>query len=497
VTSDCGAVSNILDSHHYTANVSATFGATLPAGMDVGCDMLLVTPGGAAAAIAAGDVAEADIDVAVAHLLRVRFRLGEFDPAAAQPYARIGLDAVCSPAHVALARESARQGIVLLSNPAGRLPLSPAAVKSVAVVGPLGNSSRAINGGINYADVPCGGAATTLVQALAAAGVAATFSPGCDDGVKCASTGGFAAATAAAAAADAALVVVGLDETIEDEALDRVALTLPGAQAALVAAACRAAKVCAVVVMSGGAVDLSAAEPAITGGLFAAGFLGGSGAPALVDTLFGASSPAGRLTQTVYAQNFTNEVSMFEMGVRPGASLFAPFTTPGRTHMFYEGAPLYPFGHGLSYTTWRVAVDGPARVSLAPTAALLAAHPAHGAAFAPRAGAGAGAAAEYRVNVTNTGAVDSDYVVLGFLEPPGAGAGGVAREVLFGFERVRVAAGETVSVFLGVGARELTRLARGAGGALARVPLAGEWTVRAGVRGAADSAAVGFEAHLG
>jgi beta-glucosidase-like glycosyl hydrolase len=400
LTSDCGAVTNILDQHQYTRNVSATFGATLPAGMDIGCDMMLVAPGAAAAAIAAGDIAEADIDAALAHLFRVRFRLGEFDAAADQPYTKIGLETVCSDAHVALARESARQGIVLLSNPAGRLPLARAATASVAVIGPLGNSSRAINGGINYADIPCGGAATTLVEALAAAGVAVTFNAGCDDGVACGSTAGFAAATAAAAAADAALVVVGLDETIEDEALDRVALTLPGAQAALVAAACGAAKVCAVVIMSGGAVDLSSAEPAISGGLFVAGFLGGSGAPALVDTLFGISSPAGRLSQTVYAQNFTAAVSMFEMGVRPGVSAFPPFTTPGRTHMFYQDAPVYPFGHGLSYTTWRVTLDGPARVSLAPTAALLAARPAHGARFAPR---GADAAT-YRVNVTNTGA---------------------------------------------------------------------------------------------
>ena len=467
--------------------MSATFAATLGAGMDIGCDMMLVAPGAAAAAVSSGAIATSAIDSAVARLLRVRMRLGEFDPAADQPYTKIGTDAICSPAHVALARESARQGIVLLTNPGGRLPLARAATRSVAVIGPLGNSSRAINGGINYADVPCGGAATTLVEALAAAGVATTFTAGCAD-VACASTAGFTAAVAAAEAADAALVVVGLDETIEDEALDRVALTLPGAQAALITAACGAARVCAVVVMSGGAVDLGAdVEAAVTGGIFIAGFLGGSGAPALVDTLFGASSPAGRLSQTIYAASFIDEVSMEDMSMRPGPSSFPPGTTPGRTHRFYTGTPRHAFGEGLSYTTWAVAVDGPARVSLAPAAALVRARAALGARFAPR---GEDAAA-YRVNVTNTGSRDSDYVVLGFLEPPGAGANGVPLQELFGFERVFVPAGQTVSVWLGVGARDLTRVAGGA-----RAPAPGAYRVRIGPRGAprGEAAALDFVA---
>ncbi len=489
MTSDCAAVTDIEENHKYTSSVSATFGVTLKSGMDIGCDMMLVEPGAAAAAIASGAIAAADIDAAISHLLRVRFRLGEFDQAADQPYTKIGPEAVCTAEHQALARESARQGLVLLSNPGGRLPLALASTKSVAVVGPLGNSSRAINGGINYADIPCGGAATTIVEALAAAGVAVTVEPGCADGVKCNSTAGFPAATAAAADADATIVVVGLDESIENEGLDRTYLTLPGNQAGLVTAACAAAKVCVVVVMSGGAVDVSAAEPAITGGLIIAGFLGGSGAFALVDVIFGATSPAGRLSQTVYRASFVDEVSLFDMGMRPGTSPFPPGTNPGRTHMFYTGDPVYRFGSGLTYTTWNVAIDGPATVSLAPAAALVAAHPG-GALYAPR----SEDVANYRVNVTNTGTRDSDYVVLGFVEPPGAGTAGAPLEILFGFERIHVAAGQTVSVFLGVGARDLTRVVRDAAGAAMRAPVPGVWTVRAGVRGAVDSASAFFVA---
>ena len=93
------------------------------------------------------------------------------------------------------------------------------------------------------------------------------------------------------------------------------------------------------------------------------------------------------------------------------------------------------------------------------------------------------------------GAVDSDYVVLGFLVPPGAGTGGVPLQTLFGFERVRVRAGDTVTVWLGVGARALTHVARATAGAPpARLPLPGTWTLRVGVAGEPGGAQVSFEA---
>lgn len=488
VTSDCAAVTDILETHNYTTSVAATFGATLPRGLDIGCDMLLVTPGAAEEAIAQGIMAESDIDSALAHLLRVRMRLGDFDAAAGQPYRRIGLDVVCSPEHIALARESARQSLVLLSNPRGLLPLDRGAISSVAIIGTFGNSTK-VNGGKNYAGIPCGGRAVTVADAFVAAGLRTTVVPGCAD-IACVSTSGFAAATAAAAAADAAVVVMGIDETIEDEGLDRVQLTLPGQGAALVGAACAAAKVCIVVIMSGGGIDLSSVEPAISGGLFQAGFLGGSGAPALVDTVFGLSSPAGRLTQTHYPAHFVDDVSMFDMGMRPGPSDYPPGTSPGRTYSFYTGTPVHAFGAGLTYTTWSVAVDGPRALPLQPVAAYLAGHRRRlGALYSPL---DAPEVARYRANVTNTGDVDSDYVVLGFLVPPGAGTGGAPLQTLFGFERVHVKKGETVSVWLGVSARDLTRVSRDAAGELARRPAPGAYTLRVGVEGADEVARFSF-----
>jgi pre-mRNA-splicing factor SYF2/beta-D-xylosidase 4 len=118
-----------------------------------------------------------------------------------------------------------------------------------------------------------------------------------------------------------------------------------------------------------------------------------------------------------------------------------------------------PFGFGLSYTTWvYTPLPDPAppaagaaavrTVSLARVQAAAAAHAATGVIGHIPAGLKE-VAAQFWVNVTNTGAVDSDDVVLGFLTPPGAGTNGVPLQELFGFERVFVPAGQTVTVYLG------------------------------------------------
>ena len=94
-------------------------------------------------------------------------------------------------------------------------------------------------------------------------------------------------------------------------------------------------------------------------------------------------------------------------------------------------------------------------------------------------------AVDFYVNVTNTGSLDADDVVLGFLVPPGAGSGGVALQELFGFERVFVRAGETVTVYLGAQGVRFTQ----AGADGVRRALAGEYTARFGVK---ESAALGM-----
>lgn len=132
-----------------------------------------------------------------------------------------------------------------------------------------------------------------------------------------------------------------------------------------------------------------------------------------------------------------------------GSCLFG--TNPGRTHRFFSGQAVLPFGFGLSYSTWRYdVVAAPEKtVSLDPVRSMLARTRQDGRIFPSLDLLGTmEPLVQYSVNVTNTGSVDADDILLGFLKPPGAGKTGVPLQSLWGFERVHVKAGATVNVIL-------------------------------------------------
>jgi len=213
------------------------------------------------------------------------------------------------------------------------------------------------------------------------------------------------------------------------------------------------------------------------------------------DLLFGLKVPSGRTVQTFMPASYAQEISIFDFNMRPGPSVWPRpdctkqpqtqcpnGTNPGRTYRFYTGTPVIPFGFGLSYTTFSYAlVQYPQNgevISLDPVRSMLEKTATQGRSF-PSLESLAVPLAAYQVNVTNTGQYDANDVVLGFIVPPDAGKDGIPLQYLFGFERVFVPRGKTVSVVLYPTLGDFTKVDVNG----VRIPVVpGEYTVRFGLQ---------------
>ncbi|KAF7842627.1 beta-xylosidase/alpha-L-arabinofuranosidase 2 [Senna tora] len=270
-------------------------------------------------------------------------RLGFFDgDPSKQAYGNLGPKDVCTASNQELAREAARQGIVLLKNKPGSLPLSAKAIKSLAVIGPNANATKTMLG--NYEGTPC--KITSPLQGLTAL-VPTSYASGCDN-VQCISAQ-LDDAKNVASSADATVLVVGASLAIEAESLDRVNIFLPGQQQLLVTEIAKVSKGPVIlVIMSGGGMDVSFAKTnnKISSILWV-GYPGEAGGAAIADVIFGFHNPSGRLPMTWYPQSYVDKVPMTNMNMRPD-----PKTGyPGRSYRFYKGKTVFPFGDGISYST--------------------------------------------------------------------------------------------------------------------------------------------------
>ncbi|XP_062176720.1 beta-xylosidase/alpha-L-arabinofuranosidase 2-like [Alnus glutinosa] len=343
IVSDCDSVDVFYNSQHYTKTPEEAAAKAILAGLDLNCGSFLGKH--TEAAVKGGLLAEAAVDKAISNNFATLMRLGFFDgDPSKQLYGKLGPKDVCTPEHQELARETARQGIVLLKNSPGSLPLSPTAIKSLAVIGPNANVTKTMIG--NYEGTPC--KYTTPLQGLTAS-VATTYQPGCSN-VAC-GTAQVDDAKKIAASADATVLVVGADLSIEAEDRDRVDLNLPGQQQLLVTEVAKASKGPVIlVIMSGGGMDVSFAksDDKITSILWV-GYPGQAGGAAIADVIFGYFNPSGRLPMTWYPQSFADKVPMTNMNMRPDPST----GYPGRSYRFYTGETVYSFGDGLSYSSFK------------------------------------------------------------------------------------------------------------------------------------------------
>jgi len=307
-------------------------------------------------------------------------------------------------------------------------------------------------------------------------------------------TSGIAAAVDLAKKADHVILAVGTDLTWAHEEHDASSIVFTNAQTQLISQVAAAAKKPVVLVTyTATPLDISAE---LANDKIGAVMHVGQPSTTIVgvgELLFGKTSPAGRTVQTIYPAEYANQVSIFDFNMRPGPSLFprpdcpAPYkdckmgTNPGRTHRFYTGKAVVPYGFGLSYTTFKYEAtsdaDGPVSLSAVreslETAALSGKHFPSSQMLKD-----AKPLVNYNIKVTNTGAMDADDVVLGFLVPPGAGQNGVPLQTLFGFERIHVKAGESVTVNIYPSLMDFTStLLDGS-----KTALEGEWTVKFGVK---------------
>ncbi|MFS8030369.1 putative glycosidase [Helianthus anomalus] len=357
ISSDCDSLDTMFNSQHWAKTPEQVAADALNAGLDLNCGNWLrdYTMG----AVQGGLVEESVVDKAVSNNFATLMRLGFFDgDPSKQMYGNLGPKDVCTPAHQELARDAARQGIVLLKNVFRPLPLSPAAIKYLALIGPNANATTTMIG--NYAGVPC--KYTTPLQGLSDS-VVTLYHAGCSD-TKCANAQ-LNEAREVASAADAVVLVMGTDQSIEAESRDRTSISLPGQQNRLISEVASVSKGPVIlVIMSGGGTDIQFAKenPKITSILWV-GFPGEAGGAALADVVFGRYNPGGRLPMTWYPQFFAETVNMTNMNMRPN------LTTghPGYTYRFYKGTTVYPFGYGLSYSMfaqWVVRAPKSVKLSL-------------------------------------------------------------------------------------------------------------------------------------
>ena len=423
ISSDGGAIGNLVKLYKRYPDQKAAAVAALKAGINQYLDKYQDE---LRAALKEGTITVADLDEALARKFRTTIKLGLIDPPEGNPYAAIkdGPAPWDGAAHKAVSLRMALESIVLMKNDGHALPLAKDRIKRIAVIGPHADSVHwDWYGGLPPYKVT----ALDGVKAAVGPDVKVTYAPDNEGD----------AAVKAARDADVAIVVVGNDPTCGPnmahdwtdagtkpcadpgdgrEGRDRETLAL--AQEALVKQVLAANPRTVMVLVSSFPYTINWAKehvPAIVQMAHSSQDQG----TALAKVLFGAYNPGGKLVETWPAAESQLPL-MLDYDIRHG-----------RTYMYFKGEPLFPFGHGLSYTTFKYA-------KLRTSAPALA----------------AGGSVTVDVDVTNTGKVAGDSVVELYAAWPKSQVER-PRQALVGFQRVNVKPGETRTVHIPLAAQRL------------------------------------------
>ncbi len=420
VVTDVGVLRNLVAHHKTQPDGAHAIQAELVSGVDVVSDWL---KGDEVDAFKQGLISEEDLDRALRNQLRVKFRLGMFDPKRRDvpPFESIA----CSE-HRGLSLEAARRSIVLLKNSDGLLPIQKDQIKTIAVIGPNATHLRSLLG--NYNGTPLRPVTPLAgIQNAVGEGIRIFYAQGCEpsavktEGCAIHDHDRFSEALTAAEHADLIIGCFGLTPDMEgeegdasnaDASGDKMSIELPRIQQELIEALAATGTPMVLVNLSGSAVAIPDAKVSAVVQCFYPGECGGT---ALSDVLFGAFNPCGRLPVTFYRT--TDDLPPFD-----------DYSMVNRTYRFFTGTPQYPFGYGLSYTTFGYSdlvvnrgVDGTANAS---------------------------------VTVTNTGTVSGEEVVLLYVSLPEASTRTPLRQ-LAAVGRVSLAPGESQAVDLTIWANSL------------------------------------------
>jgi beta-glucosidase len=417
VCTDAGSLPNLTRQFHYYPDPTAAVVGCVKAGITVFLDQY-ATP--LRDALEKKLLTEADIARNIRGNIRMRMRLGEFDPPEMVPYSKIsGTEEPWYGAqNKALARKVTRESIVLLKNSDNLLPLDKSKLRSIAVIGPFGDNVLVdwYAGMPPYTVTPFEG-----IRNKVGPGVGVRYAPDDNNGN----------AANLAAESDVAIVFVGNHPTCNapfgrcaspsegKEAIDRKAIDLDPAQLNLIRRVKAANAKTIVVLISSFPYAIGWVEENVAAILHMAHNSQEEG-NALADVLFGDYNPGGRLAAT-WVKSLNDLPPMMDYDIRKG-----------RTYMYFKGQPLYPFGFGLSYTTFEYANLRTSADSVKRTGEIT-----------------------VSVDIKNAGARAGDEVVQMYVKHLDSAVERPIKE-LRGFERITLQPGETKTVRMPLKGSELT-----------------------------------------
>ena len=427
VVSDWGSVSEMI-SHGYCADEKEAALKAITAGVDMEMSSTTYVKY-LKTLISEGKVNQPLIDEAVKNILRVKFKLGLFENPYVDPEAEKQMLSTDFMDH---ARTVARQSAILLKNDPNTLPLS-AGISSVAVIGPLADAPRdqlgtwVFDGKAENSVTPL----TAIKEVLGDSKV--NFAAGLKYS-RDKSKAGFAAAIAAAKKSQAILFFAGEEWILSGEGQSRGEINLPGVQEELIEELSKTGKPLIVVVMAGRPLAIGKVVEESNALLYA--FHGGSMAgPALADLIFGKESPSGKLPVTFVKGS--GQIPFYYYHNNTGRPANAKSWTPMDSipvinsqaslgyksfHLDYGFTPLFPFGYGLSYTTFKYSnlILSSAEMNIKGSLTV-------------------------KASVLNDGNVDADEIVQLYIRDR---VGSITRPVkeLKGFKRIHLKSRETVGV---------------------------------------------------